>query len=192
MEIRAWPSASTKIPYNNPIYFFQRSRLVECLRDTDGRDGLRSPELCRCRKVNRVRGVSCSFKFQLMRSSVASTYLHKMYYVWILGNRDRGSNCRFVFWFCSWFFGKISRREAEKLLMSEENPRGTYLIRNSEQNPGSFSLSVKDWEQDKSYHVKHYKIRPLDSGGYFITTRLLFQSLRELVQSYSSKILILS
>src|SRR4051812_37132827 len=66
----------------------------------------------------------------------------------------------------SWFFGKISRREAEKFLMSEENPRGTFLLRNSEQNPGAFSLSVKDWEQDKSYHVKHYKIRPLDSGGY--------------------------
>ncbi|OXA63318.1 Tyrosine-protein kinase Src64B [Folsomia candida] len=89
-----------------------------------------------------------------------------------------------------WFFGKISRREAEKFLMGEENPRGTFLLRNSEQNPGAFSLSVKDWEQDKSYHVgrflvKHYKIRPLDSGGYYITTRLLFQSLRELVQSYS-------
>jgi hypothetical protein len=89
---------------------------------------------------------------------------------------------------CSWFFGKISRREAEKFLMGEENPRGTYLLRNSEQNPGAFSLSVKDWEQDKSYHVKHYKIRPLDSGGYYITTRLLFQSLRELVQSYSRKL----
>jgi len=72
------------------------------------------------------------------------------------------------------------------MLLSEENPRGTFLIRNSEQNPGSFSLSVKDWEQDKSYHIKHYKIRPLEDGSYYITTRIVFQSLRELVQSYSS------
>ena len=35
-----------------------------------------------------------------------------------------------------WFFSKISRREAERLLLFGEFPRGTFLIRNSEQDPG--------------------------------------------------------
>lgn len=35
-----------------------------------------------------------------------------------------------------WFFGKISRREAEKLLLIGDYPRGTFLIRNSEQTAG--------------------------------------------------------
>jgi tyrosine-protein kinase Src len=41
----------------------------------------------------------------------------------------------------------ISRREAEDLLMAHTNPRGTFLVRESEQNPGGFALSIKDWDQ---------------------------------------------
>ncbi len=47
----------------------------------------------------------------------------------------------------SWYFGVISRREAEEYLMAHTNPRGTFLIRESEQNPGGFALSIKDWDQ---------------------------------------------
>ena len=46
-----------------------------------------------------------------------------------------------------WYFGRISRREAEELLMAHINDRGTFLIRESEQNPGGFALSIKDYEQ---------------------------------------------
>jgi len=88
---------------------------------------------------------------------------------------------------CSWFFGKISRKEAEKLLLSEENQRGTYLVRDSEHNPNGFSLSVKDWEGGRGYHVKHYKIKSLDNGGYYIATNQTFSSLPELISAYSSK-----
>ena len=46
------------------------------------------------------------------------------------------------------------------------------LVRESEQNPGGFALSIKDYDQERLYHVKHYKIKPLDNNrGYFITTR---------------------
>lgn len=51
--------------------------------------------------------------------------------------------------------------------------------------PGAFSLSIRDWDDVKGDHVKHYKIRKLDSGGYYITTRAQFDTLQQLVQHYS-------
>lgn len=87
----------------------------------------------------------------------------------------------------SWFFGKISRKEAEKLLMSGDNSRGTFLIRDSEHNPHGYSLSVKDWEESRGYHVKHYKIKPLDKGGYYIATSHTFLTLQSLVTAHSSE-----
>ena len=66
--------------------------------------------------------------------------------------------------FLRWFFGTINRREAEEYLMAHTNARGTFLVRESEQNPGGFALSIKDWDQERSYHVKHYKIKPLDNN----------------------------
>lgn len=86
-----------------------------------------------------------------------------------------------------WFFGQISRREAEEYLMAHINARGTFLIRESEQNPGGFALSIKDYDQERTYHVKHYKIKPLDNNrGYYITTRQTFNSLPDLVAGYQS------
>ena len=96
--------------------------------------------------------------------------------------------CCFVFYSFSWFFGKISRKEAERLLLSVENPRGTFLVRNSEHNPNGFSLSVKDWEEARGYHPKHYKIKPLDNGGFYIATNQTFPSLQNLVMAYSSEL----
>lgn len=93
--------------------------------------------------------------------------------------------------FYSWFFGKVSRKEAEKLLMCEENPRGTFLVRDSEHNPHGYSLSVKDWEETRGYHVKHYKIKPLDKGGYYIATSQTFPTLPALVLAYTSEYLLI-
>ncbi len=56
-----------------------------------------------------------------------------------------------------WFFGDITRREAEDILAAHTNFKGTFLIRNSEQNPGGFALSIKDWDPERNFHVKHYK-----------------------------------
>ena len=56
--------------------------------------------------------------------------------------------------------------------MGHLHTRGCFLVRESEQNPGGFALSIKDYDQERLYHVKHYKIKPLDNNrGYFITTR---------------------
>ncbi|XP_068081120.1 tyrosine-protein kinase Src64B [Anabrus simplex] len=83
-----------------------------------------------------------------------------------------------------WFFGKISRKEAEKLLLADDNIRGTFLVRYSEHNPDGFSLSVKDWEETRGHHVKHYKIKPMDKGGYYIATTQTFGTLQALVLAY--------
>ncbi|KAM4522324.1 tyrosine-protein kinase fynb isoform 4-T7 [Odontesthes bonariensis] len=86
-----------------------------------------------------------------------------------------------------WYFGKLGRKDAERQLLSTGNPRGTYLIRESETTKGAFSLSIRDWDDVKGDHVKHYKIRKLDSGGYYITTRAQFDTLQQLVQHYSER-----
>lgn len=52
--------------------------------------------------------------------------------------------------------------------------------------PGAFSLSVKDVTAQGEM-IKHYKIRSLDEGGYYISPRISFPTLQDLVQYYSSK-----
>lgn len=79
-----------------------------------------------------------------------------------------------------WYFGKIKRVEAEKKLLSPENEHGAYLIRDSESRRNDYSLSVRDGDT-----VKHYRIRQLDEGGFFIARRTTFRALQELVDHYS-------
>uniref|UniRef100_A0A8C3XJZ0 Tyrosine-protein kinase n=1 Tax=Chelydra serpentina TaxID=8475 RepID=A0A8C3XJZ0_CHESE len=83
-----------------------------------------------------------------------------------------------------WYFGKMGRKDAERQLLCHGNLRGTFLIRESETTKGAYSLSIRDWDESKGDHVKHYKIRKLDNGGYYITTRAQFETIQELVQHY--------
>uniref|UniRef100_A0A915KSP9 Uncharacterized protein n=1 Tax=Romanomermis culicivorax TaxID=13658 RepID=A0A915KSP9_ROMCU len=88
-----------------------------------------------------------------------------------------------------WFAGKIGRSIAEKLVNNPDLPRGTFLIRDREterhglsQNTNNeYALTIKDYDS-----VKHYKIKRLEDGGFYITTRKTFSSLEELVQYYST------
>ena len=52
---------------------------------------------------------------------------------------------------------------------------------------GTYSLSVRDWDDIKQDHVKHYRIRNLDNGGFYITARRTFHTLPDLVKHYSGK-----
>ncbi len=52
---------------------------------------------------------------------------------------------------------------------------------------GAFSLSIRDSTLEYGDVVKHYKIRALDNGGYYISPSTTFTSLQELVEHYSSK-----
>uniref|UniRef100_A0A8C7WHP9 Tyrosine-protein kinase n=1 Tax=Oncorhynchus mykiss TaxID=8022 RepID=A0A8C7WHP9_ONCMY len=83
-----------------------------------------------------------------------------------------------------WYFGKITRRNSERLLLSLQNRRGTFLVRESETTKGAYCLSVLDYDNTKGLNVKHYKIRKLDSGGFYITSRTQFSSLQQLVFHY--------
>lgn len=66
--------------------------------------------------------------FVITVSSVSFTVLYtKKYIVFII--------------LYSWYYGKITRAEAEKLL--DQQPEGCFLVRISESSPGDFSLSVK-------------------------------------------------
>ncbi|XP_067383211.1 proto-oncogene tyrosine-protein kinase Src isoform X5 [Channa argus] len=92
-------------------------------------------------------------------------------------NNTRKVNCR-------WYFGRITRRDSERLLLSLENRRGTFLVRESETTKGAYCLSVLDYDNTKGLNVKHYKIRKLDSGGFYITSRTQFSTLQQLVNHY--------
>lgn len=53
--------------------------------------------------------------------------------------------------------------------------------------PGAFSLSIRDTSSQGDV-VRHYKIRRMDHGGYYICPRTTFPSLQQLVSHYSSKL----
>ncbi|XP_051501475.1 tyrosine-protein kinase SRK2 [Myxocyprinus asiaticus] len=79
-----------------------------------------------------------------------------------------------------WYFPETKRLDAEKMLLSDENQNGAFLIRNCESQTGELSLSVLD-----NSKVKHYKIKKLDNGGYFVSKTRNFPTLRELVEHYT-------
>ena len=45
-------------------------------------------------------------------------------------------------------------------------------------------MSILDDDQVKGPNVKHYRIRKLDNGGFYITARAQFDSLKNLVEHY--------
>ncbi|XP_076309513.1 growth factor receptor-bound protein 2-like isoform X1 [Tachypleus tridentatus] len=77
-----------------------------------------------------------------------------------------------------WYYGRITRADAEKLLMNKLE--GAFLIRVSESSPGDFSLSVKC-----SSGVQHFKVLR-DMQGKFFLWVVKFNSLNELVDYHRS------
>ncbi|XP_048348429.1 tyrosine-protein kinase FRK [Sphaerodactylus townsendi] len=79
-----------------------------------------------------------------------------------------------------WFFGAMTRADAENQLLYTGTQAGGFLIRDSESQKGEFSLSVFD-----GMSVRHYRIKHLDDAGFFVTRRKTFQTLTALVRYYS-------
>jgi hypothetical protein len=53
---------------------------------------------------------------------------------------------------------------------------------------GTYCLSVRDTDQQRGPHVKHYKIKFENSKiGYYIAARRTFPTLEALIDYYSSK-----
>uniref|UniRef100_A0A803YCT4 Tyrosine-protein kinase n=5 Tax=Meleagris gallopavo TaxID=9103 RepID=A0A803YCT4_MELGA len=86
-----------------------------------------------------------------------------------------------------WFFKGISRKDAERQLLSPGNTLGSFMIRDSETTKGCYSLSVRDGDGLHGGSIKHYRIRTLDSGGFYISSRSSFDTLQELVEHYKGQ-----
>lgn len=84
-----------------------------------------------------------------------------------------------------WFFGAIDRKDSERILLQPINKPGAFMIRNS-RITGVYALSVKAAISEIEEVVRHYKIRTLDNGGFFITPSTTFPTLQALVTSYSA------
>ncbi|XP_028926647.1 tyrosine-protein kinase Srms isoform X2 [Ornithorhynchus anatinus] len=80
-----------------------------------------------------------------------------------------------------WFFGGISRSEAQQLLLSPSNQHGAFLVRPSESSRGDYSLSVRTKAK-----VCHYRISKAPDGGLYIQKGQVFPSLEELLAFYKA------
>jgi len=92
-----------------------------------------------------------------------------------------------------WYFGKVSRNASEEWLLAPDYPKGTFLVRQGEMSPGTYTLSVRDCDELRGYLVKHYQIfsRRLPESGkecYFITRSRVFHSLADLVKHYQDSV----
>ncbi|EDM11607.1 Yamaguchi sarcoma viral (v-yes-1) oncogene homolog, isoform CRA_d [Rattus norvegicus] len=86
-----------------------------------------------------------------------------------------------------WFFKDITRKDAERQLLAPGNSAGAFLIRESETLKGSFSLSVRDYDPMHGDVIKHYKIRSLDNGGYYISPRITFPCISDMIKHYQKQ-----
>ena len=64
--------------------------------------------------------------------------------------------------------------------MQPFNAYGSFLIRDSDTTPGTYTLAVRDTEK-----VKHYKILKLDCGRFYVNPQVTFEDIPKLVDYYS-------
>lgn len=88
-------------------------------------------------------------------------------------------NCHLCVVSNRWYFGDIKRVAAEKLLTSEINGEGSFMVRKSESRPGEYALSVRD-----QAGVKHYRIRHKDNGDLFFAQNAAFSTLPRLIKHH--------
>ncbi|NWU71704.1 SLAP2 protein, partial [Pterocles burchelli] len=84
-----------------------------------------------------------------------------------------------------WLYEGISRQKAEELLLQPGNHSGSFLIRESQTRRGCYSLSVRCSVRAAWDAVTHYRIHRLENGWLYISPRLTFPSLQDLVEHYS-------
>ncbi|MBN3304050.1 SLAP2 protein, partial [Amia calva] len=84
-----------------------------------------------------------------------------------------------------WLFEGISREKAEELLLLPYNQAGSFMIRESQTRRGGYSLSVRRNTSSSWESVKHYRIHRLHNGWFYVSPRLTFPSLIQLVDHYS-------
>ena len=83
----------------------------------------------------------------------------------------------------------MNRNEAKQLLLRQDSPTGTFLVRISDNIPDGFAYSMRNYKEGKGPFVGHFKIqRCADQRSYSITikTRGTYATLPELVAAVSS------
>ncbi|CAL1528118.1 unnamed protein product [Lymnaea stagnalis] len=82
-----------------------------------------------------------------------------------------------------WWF-EFDRKESDKMLLLPGNPQGTFLVREAT-DKSSYVLSVRDSDKANGDPcVKHYRIRKMDDGGFFISAKKTFKSLFDVINHY--------
>ncbi|XP_061487713.1 src-like-adapter 2 isoform X2 [Rhineura floridana] len=84
-----------------------------------------------------------------------------------------------------WLYEGICRSKAEELLLLPSNCEGSFLIRESQMKKGCYSLSIRQTNHAFWDCVKHYRIDCLENSWLYISPRLTFSSLQELVDYYT-------
>ncbi|XP_029104077.1 tyrosine-protein kinase Srms [Scleropages formosus] len=78
-----------------------------------------------------------------------------------------------------WYYGNINRQKAEKLLLAQQNKSGSFLVRISESNSDEYTLSVRNESK-----VLHFRIQRSSIGSYYVSYKISFATLDELVGYY--------
>ncbi|KAG7275981.1 hypothetical protein CRUP_028538 [Coryphaenoides rupestris] len=84
-----------------------------------------------------------------------------------------------------WLFKGLGRYKAEQLLMQSPNRTGAFIVRESESQQDLYSLSILERPESYRGSVKHYRISRLQNGWFYISQRLTFSSLQNLVLHYT-------
>ncbi|XP_077363053.1 src like adaptor 1a [Festucalex cinctus] len=77
-----------------------------------------------------------------------------------------------------WLFEGVTRQKAEELLLLPGNRLGSFLVRESSTERGTYVLSVRH------SITRHYRISRLDNGWYYISPGLTFLCLENMIHYY--------
>lgn len=78
-----------------------------------------------------------------------------------------------------WYYGNINRGKAEKLLLASQNKDGSFLVRISESHSDEYTISARS--EGKVYH---FRIQRSTIGAYFVSDKVSFGTLGELISYY--------
>ncbi|TMS00888.1 Tyrosine-protein kinase Srms, partial [Larimichthys crocea] len=78
-----------------------------------------------------------------------------------------------------WYYGNINRVKAEKLLLASQNKDGSFLVRISESHSDEYTISTRS--EGKVYH---FRIQRSTIGAYFVSDKVSFATLGELISYY--------
>ncbi|CAF88761.1 unnamed protein product, partial [Tetraodon nigroviridis] len=82
-------------------------------------------------------------------------------------------------WTGPWYYGNINRVKAEKLLLASQNKDGSFLVRISESHSDEYTISARSEGK-----VFHFRIQRSSIGAYFVSDRISFATLGELISYY--------